>query len=139
GRPVIRRGRPAAYRESSTVVEAPAEDFSEAPEEAHPMIAAAREASANPTDEVPLYIVRQFSTRYQSGGDPPQWKAEEAITADLVAGDGREEYRNPRINGKNAEGDPYEGETSPVAEFTKILSDLLAPQTAARFTRRGEE
>lgn len=145
GRPVIRRGRPEAYRnpspdgltrEEAALLADPGEDQAEA----DPMIAAAREAPAHPADPIPSFIVRQFTTSYQSSGNPPQWKTADAVTADLVVSEeGSEEYRNLRINGKGAESASHDPGAWSAEELARIPSELLAPQTAARFTRRGEE
>jgi hypothetical protein len=68
-----------------------------------PIIAAARDAADSFTETLPNYIVKQVTTRYQTGqaaGQKTSWQALDVVTSDLVMENGRETYKNVLVNGK---------------------------------------
>jgi hypothetical protein len=140
-RPVLRRGRPTAYTAEGKRAEWDGSDL-EAPTDSlplHPAVIAARETLFALAENSPEYMMREFTTRDQSAGTPPDWKRAEALTVDVVVRDGAEEFRNARINGKAIDEAPYEPGHSPAVEFSGIVSDLLSPDTGALFDQAREE
>jgi len=102
------------------------------------IIAEARSASANFTATLPNYLVQQVTVRYFSPTSPARWQLLDQVTADLAYVDGKEDYRNFRIDGKPIDRPEQSGSWS-TGEFSTTLEDLLSPTTSANFRRRGEE
>jgi hypothetical protein len=101
-----------------------------------PVINSARDAAFEFTDTLPNYIVKQFTTRYQTDtahGNRTSWQALDVVTADVVCEGGKESYKNVLINGK-APKDAIEKTGSwSTGEFATVLQGILAPQTDADF------
>lgn len=150
-RPSIRRGQPEEYR--NPVPEPPisreealARASGKPPEYyrvhtpgADPLIDDAREESIDFTSQLPNFLVRQFTTRYSSVTRPPDWRALDVVTVDVVYLDGSEEYRNTTINGRPSKHNPELSGAWSTGEFATTLADVLSAQTMAAFTRRGED
>jgi hypothetical protein len=102
------------------------------------MIAGAREAAATFTATLPNYLVQQLTIRYFSPGSPPRWQLLDQVTADLAYVDGKEDYRNFRIDGKPIARPEQSGSWS-TGEFSTTLEDVLSTATNASFRRRGEQ
>lgn len=113
-----------------------------------PVIEAARKAADAFAQSVPDYIVKRTTTRYQgnrnvaSGGKsfgPPEtvgsWQKNDTVSGDVTAAHGAETYANIRVNGKLAKRLPSDGEWSS-GEFAIILTGILSPKSAARFTNQ---
>jgi hypothetical protein len=104
-----------------------------------PIINDAREASANFTADLPNFLVEQATTRYQGQGSPMRWQAIDVVTANVASVDGKEEYKNIRINGKPT-NQPIEKTGSwSNGEFTITLQDIMSPYTNADFKKRASE
>ncbi len=100
-----------------------------------PIINAAREAAWQWADTLPNYIVKQYTTRYQtetSRGNRTSWQALDVVTADVVSENGHESYKNLQVNGKPTKDVEKSGSWS-TGEFSTILLNLLAPGTDADF------
>ena len=100
-----------------------------------PVINAAREAAWQWADTLPNYIVKQFTTRYQtetSRGNKTSWQALDVVTADVVSENGHESYKNIQVNGKPTKDVEKSGSWS-TGEFSTILLNLLSPGTDADF------
>ncbi|MCU1327237.1 MAG: hypothetical protein JWN34_2607 [Bryobacterales bacterium] len=164
GPPVIRRGIPQQTASASRpsikseevngvtkvaappVIEAPSSRSSETsvsearaamkgPPTGDPIINAAREAAWQYSDTLPNYIVKQYTTRYQTDaakGNRTSWQALDVVTSDVVSEGGKESYRNIQVNGKPVKDIEKTGSWS-TGEFSTILLNLLAPQTDADF------
>ena len=103
-----------------------------------PIIDQAREAAFAFTDTLPNYIVRQYTTRYQTdsarrGGT--QWQALDVVTADVVAENGKESYKNVLVNGKASRNVEETGSWS-TGEFASTLQAILSPVSAALFINK---
>ncbi len=99
----------------------------------------AREAAASFTADLPNFLVQQVTTRYQSVGFPVSWQRVDVVTSDVTCVDGKEDYRNILVNGRQTSG-PIESTGSwSTGEFSVTLEDIMSPLTAAVFTKRGEE
>ncbi|MEP6715969.1 MAG: hypothetical protein ABJC09_10370 [Terriglobia bacterium] len=122
--------------------ESPVSDQSAAPLDStgltstDPVIMGAREATSTFTETLPNYVVKQFTTRYQTDsthGNRTAWQALDVVTADVVCEGGKESYKNILVNGK-APKDPIEKTGSwSTGEFAAILQAILAPYTDADF------
>jgi hypothetical protein len=169
-RPVLRRGAPPkraaaddaeqekSVQMASARVNAPAAAPSKndepeihtdpaAPAEVHyitgsgdEFIQKAREAAFEFDKKLPNFICQQQVTRYQSETKKPNWVAMDVLSYDLVYENGKEDYKNPKINGKavKAGADKDSGSWSS-GEFGTLLMDVFHPSTAADFRAKGQE
>lgn len=103
------------------------------------LIEDAREAAASFTAELPNFLVQQVTTRYQGAGFPVSWQRIDVVTADVTCVDGKEEYRNILVNGRQTSRSIESTGSWSTGEFAVTLEDVMSPLTAAVFTRRGEE
>lgn len=103
------------------------------------IIEAAREAAGNFTAGLPNFVVEQQTTRYVSETVPANWRALDLVSAEVVCVDGREDYRDIKVNGRAAKVAPEKTGAWSKGEFVTTLQDILSPSTAADFTRRGED
>jgi hypothetical protein len=103
-----------------------------------PIIDQAREEAFAFTDTLPNYIVKQYTTRYQSDssrrGNTP-WQALDIVTADVVAENGKESYKNVLVNGKPTKDVEQSGSWSE-GEFASTLQAILSPASDALFTNK---
>ena len=102
------------------------------------IIAGARSAAATFTATLPNYLVQQLTMRYFSPNSPARWQQIDQVTADLAYVDGKEDYRNFRINNQPVDRPEQSGSWS-TGEFSTTLEDILSPMTNAKFRRRGEQ
>ena len=98
----------------------------------------AREAAFAFTETLPNYIVKQYTTRYQSsaarrGGT--QWQPLDVVTADVVAENGKETYKNVLVNGKASKNVEETGSWSE-GEFASTLQAILSPASDALFVNK---
>jgi len=101
-----------------------------------PVIQSAREAAWGFSETLPNYVVKQFTTRYQTDtakGNRTSWQALDVVTADVVAENGKESYKNILVNGKPPRESVEKSGSWSTGEFVTIQLNLLAPQTDADF------
>ena len=101
------------------------------------LLGQARNQSINFLEGLPNYMCKQFTTRYQGGGKPVNWRAMDVVSADLVYEDGRERYQNLAVNGKTVKGKMEDTGSWSTGEFGTVLKDLFSPSTAAAFHYAG--
>ena len=104
------------------------------------VIQKAREAAFDFDKSLPNFVCQQQVTRYQSETKKPNWQAMDVLSYDLVYEDGKEDYKNPKINGKaiKAGAEKDSGSWSS-GEFGTLLKDVFHPSTAADFRAKGQE
>lgn len=103
-----------------------------------PIIDETREEAFAFTESLPNYIVKQFTTRYQSDSASrgrTSWQALDIVTADVVAENGKESYRNLMVNGKPSKNVQQTGSWSE-GEFSSTLQAILSPASDALFTNK---
>jgi hypothetical protein len=99
-----------------------------------------RAASEAFTSSLPSYLVEQVTTRYFSVGFPvSSWQQIDVVTANLAYVDGKEDYRDIKVNGMRTDAPPERSGSWTTGEFGTTLEDILSLATAANFKRRGEE
>jgi hypothetical protein len=103
-----------------------------------PVIADAREAAAAYTSQLPNFLAEQVTTRFQGSRFAQQWRQLDIVTADVASVDGKEDYRNIRVNGVPTSRPELSGSWS-TGEFTVTLEDIMSPSTAAVFKPYGED
>jgi hypothetical protein len=98
----------------------------------------AREAAAEFTEKLPNFVCQEFVARYQSETQKPNWQAQDVLSYDLVYENGKEDYKNLKINGKVVKaGADKDSGTWSTGEFGTILLDLFHPATATDFRLKG--
>lgn len=150
-RPILRRGIPSSRKspdsEEIAVEETPSRASidriqAEAPPTSteDPLIEKARDAAANFSESLPNYVCQELMTRSQSSTRPLNWQTLDVVSYDLVYENGREDYRNPKINGKSVKpGAEREKGAWSTGEFGTLLIDVLSTSTAADFRLRKED
>ena len=106
------------------------------PRSSDPVIQGAREAAFQFTETLPNYVVKQFTTRYQTDaahGNRTSWQALDVVTADVVCENGKESYKNILVNGKAPKDDIEKTGSWSTGEFATVLQGILAPYTDADF------
>lgn len=103
-----------------------------------PIIDQTREKAFEFTETLPDYIVKQYTTRYQSESASrghTSWQALDIVTADVVAENGKESYKNVMVNGKPTKDVEQSGSWSE-GEFASTLQAILSPASDALFTNK---
>jgi hypothetical protein len=156
GRPVLKRGIPAARKRPATTPDpdppptvavadaTPAPAAPEAPPapetpEEDPLLAKARAEAASFANSLPNFFCRQTTTRYQTENPKRGWDPLDVVTADLAYENGKESYKNIQVGGKPVKGSMEEiGGASSTGEFQTILDEILTPGRA-KFRRTGSD
>jgi hypothetical protein len=102
------------------------------------IIAEVRAAAEAFTSSLPDYMVEQVTTRSYGAG-LGSWRQLDVVTANLAYVDGREDYRDIKVNGVPTDVPPERTGSWSTGEFGMTLEDILSLATAANFKRRGEE
>ncbi len=103
-----------------------------------PIIDQTREEAFAFTETLPNYTVKQFTTRYQSDSaskGKTSWQALDIVTADVVAENGKETYKNLLVNGKATKDVDKSGSWSE-GEFVSTLQAILSPASDALFKNK---
>jgi hypothetical protein len=145
GPPKIKRGMPAAKADAETEAEdspasspgAQSDETPEPPPVDDPVIVKAKQATVTFTEKLPNYVCKEFMARYASSRQPPEWRALDVVSTNIVYEGGHESYRDLAINDKPVHKGMEEmsGAWS-TGEFGTMLLDLFAPWTAAEFRLR---
>ncbi len=100
-----------------------------------PVIDQAREEALSFSESLPNYVVKQFTSRYQSGaarGGRTSWQPLDIVTTDLIYEDGKERYTNIMVNGKPTKYVEQTGSWSE-GEFGSMQQAILSPASFADF------
>jgi hypothetical protein len=103
------------------------------------LIDKAREAAFSFIETLPNYIVKQFTTRYQTEaahGGQTSWHAIDNVSADVVSEGGKESYKNILLNGKAPKEAIEKTGSWSTGEYQTVLLDILHPSTDADFHGR---
>jgi hypothetical protein len=106
------------------------------PSTGDPVIDKAREAAYSFSETLPNYVVKQFTTRYQTEaahGGQTSWRAVDTVSADVVSEDGKESYRNILVNGKPPKEAVEKTGSWSTGEYSSVLLDVFSPGTQADF------
>ena len=106
------------------------------PQTGDPVIDMAREEAFSFSETLPNYVVKQFTTRFQT--EPTRsrstsWRALDTVTADVVYQDGKESYKNILVNGRTPREAPEKSGSWSSGEFASTLQDIMSPYTDADF------
>jgi hypothetical protein len=167
GKPVLRRGTPAAPRPASTAASpssvptatAPVlttkstepslsrpgqpegrEALQPIPIQDDPVIQKAREMAASFAGALPNFFCQQNTTRYQTDNPKRGWDAIDIVSADVAYQDGRESYKNIKIGNKviGQSMDQLPG-TRSTGEFATQMEILMHPAAGAIFRKGGQD
>ncbi len=100
------------------------------------LIERAREAAFEFSDKLPNYVCEEVMSRYTQRGrdETPQ----DIVSAQIVYEDGKETYRNVKINDRPTDSGLEEiGGSSSTGEFASTLVALFHPDTDAQFRSGG--
>ncbi|MEX2262180.1 MAG: hypothetical protein WD696_09525 [Bryobacteraceae bacterium] len=87
------------------------------------------------TEELPNFLCEQLTWRFSSESRIPSWKTRDRVMAEVVYENGKESYRNIRLNGKPLrKGTPESTGSWSTGEFGTVQIDILSPSTNAYFT-----
>ena len=104
--------------------------------EEDPRIAKAKQATAAFAGQLPDFLCRQTTARYENSGGSS--RLVDKVTADLTYARGAERYSNIAINGQRVDKDMAEiGGTVATGDFATILAALFSPAAAAAFHAEG--
>lgn len=122
------------YKESSRGAmapsSAPGDDF----------IQQARDATFEFDQKLPNFVCQEMVTRYESTTQKTDWHAQDVLAYDLVYEDGKEDYKNPKINGKLVkQGEDKATGSWSSGEFGTLVMDVFHPATAADFRPKGTD
>jgi hypothetical protein len=103
-----------------------------------PVIDKARETAFEFTETLPDYIVKQYTTRYESANAKridTTWQPLDVVSADVITENGKERYENILRNGKPTKDVEKSGSWSE-GEFASTLQAILSPASDALFTNK---
>src|SRR5262249_24019677 len=103
------------------------------------LLSEAREAATKFTDGLPNFLVQQTTTRYFSNTFPARSQSIDVVTAEVASVDGKEQYRDIKINGVPSSAPPERSGAWSTGEFSTTLADLFSSATDAAFKRRGSD
>jgi hypothetical protein len=106
------------------------------PASGDPVIDQVREEAFSFTETLPNYVVKQYTTRYAAQvarGSQTSWQALDHVTADVIAEDGTEKYKNILVNGQPPRVDIEKTGSWTRGEFSSLQLDVLSPNTNAHF------
>jgi hypothetical protein len=96
----------------------------------------ARAAAFSFSATLPNFVVKQYTTRYQTEAaraGQTSWHALDTVTADVVSEDGKESYKNILVNGKTPKAGVEKTGSWSTGEFSSVMLDVLSPGTRADF------
>src|SRR5262245_3866466 len=103
------------------------------------LLSEAREAATKFLEGLPNFLVQQTTSRYFSNTFPARWQSVDVVTAEVASVDGKEQYRDIKINGVSSNAPPERSGAWSTGEFSTTLADLFASATNASFKRRGSD
>ncbi len=103
------------------------------------IIGQTRDAADHLSEGLPNFLVQQITTRYFSRVAPPQWQVLDTVTAEVASVNGKEDYRNIRVNGKPSNRPVEKTGAWSTGEFQTTLDSLLDPYTQADFQKTRDD
>lgn len=103
------------------------------------MLSDARAAASAYTAGLPNFLAEQATTRYFTNSWPASWQQIDVVTATVAYSNGKEEYRDIKVNDSPTNVPPERSGSWSTGEFATTLQDVLSPATSASFKRRGDD
>lgn len=105
------------------------------------VLAMAIEANQEFDDTLPNFLCNQFMTRLESRNLGKRWKEEDVVEAEVLIVDGREEYRDIKIDGKptGVEDLSQIGGAWSMGEYSAVAANLFDPTSKAQFSEEAPD
>ena len=103
------------------------------------ILADARTTASAYTAGLPNFLAEQATTRYFTNSWPASWQEIDVVTATVAYANGKEDYRDIKVNDVPTNVPPERSGSWSTGEFATTLEDVLSPATAANFKRRGDD
>jgi hypothetical protein len=136
---ILTKEKPAEERRAGEgSSSAPAAGPAAAQQRQDELIEKVRAAAVDYLGSLPNFLCQQMTTRYTTEDAKRGWDAHDIVSADVTYEDGRENYRNIKINNKPVNKEMAEiGGSRSTGEFATILRAILTPGSGAEFRRLG--
>jgi hypothetical protein len=86
---------------------------------------------------LPAFVCDEIVDRFESNSKPEKWKKKDRVEVDVMYVNGKEDYANPRINGKPFKGaDITDTGTWSRGDWGATLMEVLSPASQAEFKKR---
>ena len=121
----------AVYRDSDEV---PAPEAR--PRPGDDLIRRAAGAAFDFTEGLPNYVCQEQIARYVSQTRPVDWRSVDLVSAAVIYENGKEDYRNIKVNGKPRQSFQETDGSWSTGEFGTLLIELFSPGTEAKFHYR---
>jgi len=106
------------------------------PQRSDDLIRRAAGAAFDFTEGLPNYVCQEQIARYASDTRPANWQSVDLVSASVIYENGKEDYRNIKVNNKPRDSfKDTEGAWS-TGEFGTLLIDLFSPASDAQFRFR---
>jgi hypothetical protein len=106
------------------------------PQQGDDLIRKAAGAAFDFTEGLPNYVCQEQIARYASHTKPADWRAIDLVSAAVVYENGKEDYRDIKVNGKPRPSFAETDGSWSTGEFGTLLIDLFSPATGAEFHYR---
>ncbi|MGB7758617.1 MAG: hypothetical protein WBL61_02245 [Bryobacteraceae bacterium] len=109
------------------------------PQHGDDLIRRAAGAAFDFTEGLPNYVCQEDMARYASQTRPADWRSIDLVTASVIYENGKEEYRNIKVNNKPRDSFKDTDGAWSTGEFGTVLIDLFSPASDAQFRFRQTE
>jgi len=106
------------------------------PQHGDDLIRRAAGAAFDFTEGLPNYMCQEQMARYASNARPANWQSVDLVSASVIYQNGKEDYRNIRVNNKPRDSFKDTDGSWSTGEFGTLLIDLFSPATDAQFRFR---
>jgi hypothetical protein len=106
------------------------------PQRGDDLIRRAAGAAFDFTEGLPNYVCQEQIARYVSDIRPAQWKSVDLVSAAVIYENGKEDYRNIKVNNKPRDSFKDTDGAWSTGEFGTLLIDLFSPASDAQFRFR---
>ena len=106
------------------------------PQSGDDLIRKAAAAAFDFTEGLPNYMCQEDITRYASDTRPADWRSLDLVSASVIYENGKEDYRNIKVNNKPRPSFADTDGAWSTGEFGTLLIDLFSPATDAQFRFR---
>ena len=103
------------------------------PQHGDDLIRRAAGAAFDFTEGLPNYVCQEDIARYASDTRPADWKSIDLVSASVIYENGKEDYRNIKVNNKPRDSFQDTDGAWSTGEFGTLLVDLFSPASDAQF------
>jgi hypothetical protein len=106
------------------------------PQPGEDLIRRAAGAAFDFTEGLPNYVCQEQIARWATDTRPANWKSIDLVSASVIYENGKEDYRNIKVNNKPRDSFKDTDGAWSTGEFGTLLVDLFSPATDAQFRFR---